>query len=311
MACSGGCDSVSLVSVLSQLQKRISFGLAVAHVHHGGSPDADVSQFRVQAQTAAYDLAQALELPFFLSPESKVESVLRSEEELREHRLEALEQIRRQQGFDWIAFAHHADDLFETRLIRLIRGTGAQGLTSMTSRQGNAIRPFLSESRDSIRSYAEIKRLAWVEDPSNLTADALRNWLRQMWLPALEVKRPGASASFQRSLERIVEAVEAVSLGEAEGHEDLRRGLLPQGRGIDRHVYKTLGIPERRQVLATYLRRLNVKAFGFSHIEEIRKRIEISRKVLSFELLKLHWDVNAQQIHAKPRSSSKDSRLEE
>lgn len=293
VACSGGCDSIALGHVLANLSQRLGHQIGLAYVHHGDHENRALVEFRAQAAKKVRAFAEKVQVPFHHSPARSVKSRLRSEAELRTFRYDALEKIRKRMGYDQIALAHHADDLFETRLIRLIRGTGLQGLEAMRPQQDGKLRPFLKESRAEIRTYAEQNKLDWIEDPSNLESHPLRNWLRLVWLEELEKKRPGACGAFARSLEQIVATASLVESTSS-------RSLVAENSGIDRQRFQTLTPNEKRQVLAAYLRERGVNAFAATHIEEIRKRVESPRKFLSFELLKLQWDINAEQILAKP-----------
>jgi tRNA(Ile)-lysidine synthase len=312
VACSGGADSVALVHVLARLASRLGFSLAIAHVHHGLAKSKSTQAARARAYVFVARLATELGLEFHsLTPSRLVRGVLRpdlaaikdrfprelrSEEELRDFRLRQLERLRAQGGFDCLVFAHHGDDLFETRLIRLIRGTGPQGLAAMTTDSRKVLRPFLQESRESLRDYLRSRKLEWIEDPTNRTIDPLRNWLRHRWLPELEKKRAGGVKAFRRSLELLVEQ-------QGTHQENWMAEILDadanEAPSIKRDLYQRLGKLERHRVLAHYLRHLGIRHFGTSHIEEIAKRLDTNQKVFTFELLRFRWEINAQQILAR------------
>jgi tRNA(Ile)-lysidine synthase len=287
VACSGGMDSVALVLCMAALSKKLGFGLVVGHVHHGSTPEIVQRTARTRAMRVARQVADGLAIGF-LSARSAGKGVkaLGSEEALRDFRLGALKKMALGEKCTHIAFAHHADDLLETRLIRLARGTGAQGLAAMHVSAPGVLRPFLKEARSAIEAYAKDKSLSWVEDPSNRQTEPLRNWMRQVWLPQLEAKRPGALRALARSLEIIVD-----ELGE-------ERAPQADEVSIGREDYLELGIHERRKLIARFLLQLDTKAFAASHVEEIRKRIETTRKNVKFQILRIHWDINAKQIRA-------------
>jgi tRNA(Ile)-lysidine synthase len=90
-------------------------------------------------------------------------------------------------GADCIATAHHADDQAETLLLRLLRGTGPDGLAGIPehSPDGLLVRPLLRVSRAELRLHAEAHGLCWREDASNLSPDYARSRLRTTWLPGL------------------------------------------------------------------------------------------------------------------------------
>ena len=81
--------------------------------------------------------------------------------------------------------AHHQDDLIETMILNLIRGTGRRGLTSLRS-QPRLQRPFLGLPKSALLAEAEARGLSWVEDATNLSPKLRRNWVRQTICPRLD-----------------------------------------------------------------------------------------------------------------------------
>jgi tRNA(Ile)-lysidine synthase len=289
IACSGGLDSIALARVLVRVLPRLKASAGLAYIHHGSASSIAVSRFRKKALTRVAREARDLGIPFHAAQPADPSLVLESEATLRRFRMKALARLRRGHGYDVVAFAHHADDLLETRLIRLVRGTGSAGLRAMSAQRGVFLRPFLDIPKARLLAYAAEKKLDWVEDPSNLDPGPLRNWIREEWLPALEAKRAGSRAALARSLETIV-----ADMGEGKSPcLDLERGE------IDRKLYLRLDITKRRSVLAAYLRGIGARDFGTTHVEELRKRIETSRKEVRFQLLKFEWTVNTGLIRAE------------
>jgi tRNA(Ile)-lysidine synthase len=95
--------------------------------------------------------------------------------------------MAREIGAERIATAHHLDDQAETVLMRVIRGTGVDGLAGIpeSSRDGVVVRPLLRASRGDILEYAQSQAISWREDSSNADDRYARNRLRRDWLPAL------------------------------------------------------------------------------------------------------------------------------
>jgi tRNA(Ile)-lysidine synthase len=296
VGCSGGVDSVALVHCLAVVAKRLDLTIEVASLHHGPSKVLKIKTARAAAISKVKAFARNLGLKFH-TRRSVME--LLSEEALRDFRHEALRDIAAKNSCEIIAVAHHASDLLETRLIRLIRGTGPQGLRSMRERELSGIlRPFLAEERENILTYAKACSLKWHEDPTNVDSGPLRNWIRTIWLPLLEGKRKGSTRSLARSLAALADGVSP--LLESTSATLLTQSFAQSVNLIDRKSYDQLGISERRSLLAATLLKFGTRDFGASHIEEIRKRVEAPRntrqKRRSFRLLDLDWEVNAQQI---------------
>lgn len=293
---SGGADSVALLSVLDRLKsRRAGFSLEVVHVHHGDSDDAKQQRYRDRAEKKVTQLAKSLGLPVHVLRIERAASALDSEDAFREARYRATEKaiVKLSAGNGGgsrvlVAMAHHSDDLFETRLIRLLRGTGPDGLRAMTEfshSEGKLEiwRPFLTTSRQEILEYLEDlgfrKHRDWVEDPSNRDARYLRNSLRRGLIPMIEKTRQGGVRAMARSLELLVEAC-AQSVDTTSTRERLERGKL-------------LALPplERRKQFSQWARRQGIRDLSKSQIEEILRRIDTPQKRLSFEIGGRVWSV--------------------
>ncbi|MFI5217775.1 MAG: tRNA lysidine(34) synthetase TilS [Candidatus Limnocylindria bacterium] len=190
VAVSGGLDSTALLHLLHAQSRRHRLALSVGHVNHGLRADAsDADQASVHAQ------ADALGLPvrsLRADPRPRREGgSSRSRPTLQEAAREARYQARRELaaglGAERIATAHTADDQAETVLLRLLRGSGPDGLGGIPERSpdGVIVRPLLAVSRREIEAFAREQRLSWREDASNAKPDYARNRLRLHWLPGL------------------------------------------------------------------------------------------------------------------------------
>ena len=98
--------------------------------------------------------------------------------------------IASKNGIDKVAVAHHKNDLAETMLLNLVRGSGIDGLASMQPKAGNLIRPLLFATRKEIENYAVKSKLAFVEDKTNKDIALSRNLLRRKVIPELEKINP-------------------------------------------------------------------------------------------------------------------------
>jgi tRNA(Ile)-lysidine synthase len=178
LACSGGLDSV----VLAHLLKQLNFNFCIAHCNfnlRGDESDGD-------AEFVAA-LATQLKVPFyqeaFNTKAFAKDHNISTQMAARELRYEWFEQLRKQIKFDLIATAHHADDVLETVLINLSRGTGIRGLTGIPEETETLIRPLLPFSRDEVLRFAKKAEFFWREDSSNAATDYLRNELRHRVIP--------------------------------------------------------------------------------------------------------------------------------
>lgn len=296
MACSGGVDSIVCLEVLRRLQNRLKIEIAVVYVHHGLDGDVHVNKARQQALNRVKLAAKSSAFEFHVLERAQNLSPLKSEAELREFRHGELKKFASELGFDYVCLAHHADDLLETRMIRLIRGTGAQGLEAMRLERNGMLRPLLNESRMNLRAYAVENKLKWLEDPTNENNEPLRNWLRNVWFPLLEEKRKGSLAAIARSFAQISDQILDLSL--KIDHSNNQKQLIKKGQNgyyAHRDEFASLSAKEKAIQIAGFLHFLGMRDFSSTQVNEVVKRLG-SRSSKRFHLLALDWCINAGQI---------------
>ena len=177
---SGGADSLCLLDVLFLLSQKREFAIHVAHVNYRlRGKDADRDEALVRERVQHYGLTLSVLHP-------KKTSLSNLEEKLRDIRYHFLEKIRLQKKATLIAVAHHEDDQAETFLLRLLRGSGMQGLSAMHPKNGFIVRPCIDMSRDDILRYMKERALPYRTDLSNTDSKFLRNKIRHTLIPLLE-----------------------------------------------------------------------------------------------------------------------------
>ncbi len=298
VCCSGGVDSVAAAFAMDVLSKKLNLKMGLAYIHHGS---AENEIYRNRAYGFVERLAINLKRPFYSNTDGNQHSDGNkshgSEDSLRKLRREELIKIQQSQGYRYLVQGHHWDDLLETRLIRLIRGTGAGGLESMGVLSGcgslQIYRPFLQIRRKELKSYVENKwSEGWLEDPSNKSIEPLRNWLRQEWLVSLEKKREGSVNSLGSSLELISQEVEKAGTQSSEQWEKL---LVGEER-ICRRSYEALAEGDKKRFLAFYLKSKNVNSYTAGHVGEIYKRLRTEQKNFSFVVARCEWLVDTRHF---------------
>jgi len=201
VAVSGGGDSVALMSVLQRLGYRVE----IVHCNfrlRGEESDRD-EQF-------VADLCQRRGIPLhrihFDTFEYASLHKVSIEMAARELRYRYFEQLRKDVGAETVCVAHHRDDVVETLLMNLMRGTGIHGLTGIRPRNGYVVRPLLCVSRDEILKYLDSIAQDYVTDSTNQADDALRNRIRHHLVPMMEQIVPHSSANMARSAMNMQEA---------------------------------------------------------------------------------------------------------
>jgi len=301
---SGGADSMALLCALQHISPLLRSQVFAAHIHHGWINGIQ-GEYRDRAWKFVKHQCEQQDISFYsnlleLIPKKhftkEPQQTLKSEAKLRDFRYEALREIAQKLetktgNKTLLVLAHNANDLLETRLMRLVRGTGAEGAAAMQVLKGDILRPLLSVDRSELVAYLKEIKQDYINDPSNENIEPLRNWMRKEWLPQLEAKRPGAIINMARSLGHLLEEKSAESWNPEE---------VIQNRAIDHRRFLEFSREDQRRLLATYMRYIGLKSYGLSHIDEVIKRLDSPKKIHSFSLLKHNWTVNAEQIKASP-----------
>ena len=186
---SGGADSVCLARYLLTAREEFGIELLAVHVNHGirGSEAKRdecfvrdfCSRWKIELEVAALNVPQLADA-----------GGMSLEEAGRIARYETFDRLALARSCSKVAVAHHANDLAETMLFRMVRGTGPSGLAAMTARSGSRIRPLLCLTRSEIEEILERLGQDYVEDSSNRCADYSRNYIRHQIMPGLEAMNP-------------------------------------------------------------------------------------------------------------------------
>ena len=178
---SGGPDSVFLLDFFSKLVKKYNIELHIVHVNYGlRGKDSKKDELFVRELGKKY----GIEVSVLQPKESEYKGNL--ENSLRKIRYDYFEKMRQKLGFEIIAVAHNQDDQAETVLMRIIRGSGLNGLSAMKAKSGKIIRPLLQISKADILAYNKQNKLEYQTDKSNLDTKFVRNKIRHSLLPYLE-----------------------------------------------------------------------------------------------------------------------------
>lgn len=184
LAVSGGIDSVVLLDMVARDSyfRKLHFDGAswpedfiVAHFDHGIRPESGEDASFVEQLCTNYGVA-------FVAGSAKL-GVNASESVARERRYTFLRSIAKD---GTIVTAHHQDDVLETIVINLLRGTGWRGLAPMTSA---IVRPLLDKTKAEIVAYAIDHNLTWHDDETNFSAHYFRNRVRDRLLAIVPTDR--------------------------------------------------------------------------------------------------------------------------
>ncbi|MCR5347404.1 MAG: tRNA lysidine(34) synthetase TilS [Fretibacterium sp.] len=268
-AVSGGGDSVAMLWLFRRLYEG---PLIVAHVNHGirgQASDGDAAFVRA--------LAGKWGLPFVErrtgvpSEREKGESLEMAARRVRQRELTSLADASGAWG---IATAHTRDDLAETVLFNILRGTGIRGAVGIPERRGLFLRPVLDLSREFLRDLLRIRALDWREDETNEDKSTTRNFIRLELLPLIE-KHINSGAAEHLSLfsgelsqwreEEERRGTELLLAAQQEGREEGDSGVFRLNRK------KVAGLPpfQRALVIRAAGRRLDLPVLSRRRLEQL------------------------------------------
>jgi len=262
---SGGRDSVALLHWLIDVGYN---KLIVCHLNHqlrGRSSNAD-ARF-VQKLAGKYHIDFELGAADVRGLAKKRKSSI--ETAAREARYSFFAKTAKRHRCQTIFLAHHADDLVETFLINLIRGTGLTGLAGMrdvSSRHIDGVdltivRPLLSVWRSDVNRYVRECHLIFREDATNKNLAATRNRIRNRIIPYLE-------KILGRNIRQNIWRTAMIAAEEEKWLDD----QIPDSANADFSAPKLRALPValQRRAILKWLRAQNISGVGFDVIERVR-----------------------------------------
>jgi tRNA(Ile)-lysidine synthetase-like protein len=253
IAVSGGVDSMVLLELLSiQNVEDKNIELIVAHLDHGIRADSNLDKRLVEKR--ATDLGLRFE-----TSQAKL-GPLASEELAREVRYKFLNEVKRSNKAKALITAHHQDDVIETAIINMIRGTGRKGLSSLNSNE-DVIRPLLDYRKKEILRFAESSGVIWREDSTNSNPKYLRNYVRQNIVPRLTHESRATLLSNIKNMRKLNVEIDTL----------IDKHLKDQGDNnqILRSWFNNLPHNVAREIMATWLRQNEVKNFDKKTIDRL------------------------------------------
>lgn len=192
IAVSYGPDSMALLDVISKIYPKNK--IICAHVHHNHRKESDLEYESLKKYCIKHN---------FIFEFMKIDSYKNNkftEEEARNKRYEFFEKLVQKYNSKYLFTAHHGDDLIETILMRITRGSTLKGYCgiSLTNKRKNysLIRPFLFVTKDDLLNYCEKNKVPYAVDKSNLDDKYTRNRYRKYVLPCFKQENPFVHKQF-------------------------------------------------------------------------------------------------------------------
>lgn len=270
---SGGPDSVLLLYALNELSKEYGYNLLAVHINHQLRGEEAVKDEEFSKDFSNSIGVKCISFHMDVNGYAK-EHKISVEDAGRRIRYEKFHEVLEEEfGKGVIAVGHHKNDDAETILINLIRGAGGAGLSGISSKSNNIVRPLIDITKGEILKFLEKNKIPYVEDKTNFENDYLRNKIRNVIIPYIENE---INENFIDSLTRSSKIIES----NEDFLEDYVRNLNLISH--ERNYYK-LNCKDFEKYHIAIQRKLILKAYetikgdrkdiSFSNVESIRKII--------------------------------------
>jgi tRNA(Ile)-lysidine synthase len=207
-AVSGGPDSMALLNLLLEIRNEISFNIVCAHVNHNVRIESDEEAAFVAIFCHDNDITFEM---------MKIENYDKENfhSESRSKRYKYFEEMILKYKAKYLFTAHHGDDLMETILMRIVRGStlfGYSGFSKIINMKDyKLVRPLISLTKEQIINYCEEKEIKYVVDQSNKSNKYTRNRFRKNILPFLKKENPNVHEKFYKFSKLLLEYDEYVT----------------------------------------------------------------------------------------------------
>ncbi len=197
VATSGGPDSMCLLSILNKLKDKYKLKLICAHVNHGLRSESENEKKFVENYCVINNI---------IFEYMKIDSYINakfSESEGRKKRYTFFNELMNKYQAKYLMTAHHGDDLIETVMMRIVRGSNLKGYLGISRINNNIIRPLLTVSKKEILDYLKENNVEYVIDKSNEDEKYTRNRYRKHLLPFLKSEDENVHLKFLKYSEEL------------------------------------------------------------------------------------------------------------
>jgi len=270
IAVSGGQDSLCLIKLLLDLQPKWQWRLGIAHCDHRWRPDSEANANHVE------QLAKNWQLPFY---KVSANQVLNGEAAAREWRYQALTAIAQSHNYPYIVTGHTQSDRAETLLYNLMRGSGADGLQSLTwvrplTDNIKLVRPLLEITRAQTAQFCQDMQLPVWQDSTNQELKYARNRIRQELIPYLQQHfNPQVEPALAQTAELLRAEVEYLeNAASALLQEAIEERILGAGETtlcLNRSLLRKAHLALQRRVMRQFLQQTLQMAPSFEQVEKI------------------------------------------
>ncbi len=185
LAISGGADSMVLLDLFLTLSQKNPISFCVANLDHKIRKESANEQQWLSSFCAEKGIRFYGQRADIKALKSSMGATASLEELARNERYRLFKKIKQEFQAKWVVTAHHKDDLLETFFLRLLRGTGLNGINTLNKVDRSFLRPLLGYFKEELLNYAKERNLFYFEDYSNKDTQFLRNRIRHKMIPFL------------------------------------------------------------------------------------------------------------------------------
>ena len=200
VACSGGPDSMALLDIINKFKLEKKLTIICAHINHNVRKESILEEKLVEEYCKKNDIV-------FESMTIKEKIITNFEMEARKIRYNYFEQIIKKYKASYLFTAHHGDDLIETILMRLNRGSilkGYKGIETVTQKSNyKIIRPLLLVTKKDLVEYVENNNIKFAIDKTNDENNHTRNRFRHFVLPFLKEENSKVHLKYKKFSEEL------------------------------------------------------------------------------------------------------------
>ena len=278
LALSGGPDSMCLLHLLMDIGAHV----ICVHINHGTRPSCDKEYEFIKKYLEKY------KIPLEYAKITSYKNNKFTEEEARKFRYQKFQEVMEKYHAKYLLTAHHGDDLTETILMRILRGSTLEGYAGIKRvsnwNQQILLRPLLTRKKQEIYEYLEEHKIPYVEDETNKLDSQMRNRIRHHILPRLEKETPAYHLKMLQFSETLQEKNELIH----EVIEQLRTKIEIDHR-IKCKEFQKLSVNMQTAYLEQYLKEIYQEELGYlekKHIELFRKTINNKRDSIAVDFPK-------------------------
>ena len=202
VAVSGGADSITLLHLMAKVKKISNINVICAHVNHNVREESESEKVFVENFCKENDVIFE-----YMKIENYSDDNFHNE--ARTKRYNYFEELISKYNSKYLLTAHHADDLIETILMRIVRGTTFKGYSGFSKRVKKSnytiLRPLITVTKDEIYEYIKENNLNYVEDKSNFKDVYTRNRYRKYVVPVLKNEDKNVHHKFYKFSTSILE----------------------------------------------------------------------------------------------------------